>query len=207
MKFMGTNLAKRAIVLINLVGGLAGCTVFSPRYQITHRYEPPTDPAGIACLEKCTQKLEMCQQSCQSTYQACLKRIEPLAEERYRKAVERYDDELDTYRRRMQFGYSGWGRATLGWGMGGYPWGWGGYPWGWGSPWGWGGGPYYGLGYSSPFFYQQPPLRPNRMREFDRLRYQQCEVECGCQSVQDACFLGCGGRKIIEERCIANCPK
>ena len=119
MKFMVTNPVKRAIVLINLLGGLAGCTVFSPRYQITHRYEPPTDPAGIACLEKCTQKLEMCQQSCQSTYQACLKRIEPLAEERYRKAVERYDEELDTYRRRMQFGYSGWGRATLGWGMGG----------------------------------------------------------------------------------------
>ena len=51
------------------------------------------------------------------------------------------------------------------------------------------------------FFYQSSALRPNRMREFDRLRYQQCEVECGYQSVQDS------GRKIIEERCIANCSK
>lgn len=59
------------------------------------------------------------------------------------------------------------------------------------------------------FFYQSPVLRPNRMREFDRaaLRYHQCEVECGGQSVQDSCFLGCGGRKIIEERCIANYSK
>ena len=140
------------------------------------------------------------QQNCKSTYQACLTPIEPLAEERYRKAVERYDDELDRYRRRTQVRIPGLGthhtRLGLGWLSRGL-----------GFAVGLGGGPYYGLGYSSPFFYQQPPLRPNRMREFDRLRYQQCEVECGCQSVQDACFLGCGGRKIIEERCIANCPK
>lgn len=202
---------QRAILLVILTAGLSACAVFSPRYQITHRYEPPTDPAGIVCLEKCTQKLEACQQSCTSTYQACLKRIEPLVEERYKKSVERYENELDNYRRQMQSRYLGWGRATFGWGRswgwGGYPWGWG-SPWGWGgSPWGWGGGPYYGLGYSYPFFYEPPPpLRPDRRREFDRLRYQQCEVECGCQSVQDACFLSCGGRKIIEERCIANCP-
>ncbi|MDQ3186261.1 MAG: hypothetical protein M3Q16_07385, partial [Pseudomonadota bacterium] len=67
---------RRAIVLAVLVSGLSGCVMFMPRYQVTHRYEPPTDPAGGVCLEKCTQKLESCQQSCTSTYQLCLKRIE-----------------------------------------------------------------------------------------------------------------------------------
>ena len=58
---MRTNLVKCAIVLFNLLGGLAGCAVFSPRYQLTHRYEPPpSDSSGIVCLEKCMQKLEMC---------------------------------------------------------------------------------------------------------------------------------------------------
>ncbi|SEP20726.1 hypothetical protein [Nitrosovibrio sp. Nv6] len=196
---------QRMIVLIISIGGLSGCAFFAPRYQITHRYEPPTDPAASICLEKCTQRLESCQQSCTSTYQACLKRIEPLVEERYKNAMQRYENELETYRRHMNSRYLGWGRATLGWGRS--AWGWGGYPWGWGgSPWGWG-GPYYGLGYSYPFYYQPaPPTRPSRTREFDRLRYEQCEVECGCQSVQDSCFLSCGGRKIVEERCIANCP-
>lgn len=189
----------RTIILAILISGLSGCVMFAPRYQITHRYEPPTDPASGLCLGKCTQKLEACQQRCTSVYQSCLKRIEPLAEERYNKAVQRYENELSTYRQRMNSRYLGWGRAGLGWG--GSAWGWGGSPWGWG-------GPYYGLGYSYPFFYQPaPPITPDRNREFDRLRYEQCEVECGCQSVQDACFLSCGGRKIVEERCIANCPE
>jgi hypothetical protein len=96
-------------------------------------------------------------------------------------------------------GYLGWGRTTLGWGwvaiLGA------GVRRGAGEE-----GPYYGLGYSCPFFYEPPSVRPNRRREFDRLRYQQCEVECGCQPCRMPA-LGCGGRKIIEERCIANCPK
>ncbi|MEP7371647.1 MAG: hypothetical protein ABI659_05400, partial [Nitrosospira sp.] len=76
----------RAIILAILISGLSGCVMFAPRYQITHRYEPPTDPASGLCLGKCTQKLEACQQRCTSVYQSCLKRIEPLAEERYNKA-------------------------------------------------------------------------------------------------------------------------
>jgi hypothetical protein len=198
----GASVLRRTICMIALAGSLTGCAVFSPRYQITYRYEPPTDPAAVVCLEKCTQKLETCQKNCTSTYQACLKRIEPLVEERYKKSVERYEDELAAYQQRINSRYPGWGRATFGWGRS--AWGWGGYPWG--SPWGWG-GPYYGLGYSYPYFYTPPPpTRPDRRREFDRVRKAECEVECGCQSVQDACFLGCGGKKIIEERCIANCP-
>ena len=121
------------------------------------------------------------QQNCKSPYQACLTPIEPLAEERYRKAVERYDDELDRYRRRTQVRIPGLGthhtRLGLGWLSRGL-----------GFAVGLGGGPYYGLGYSCPFFYEPPSVRPNRRREFDRLRYQQCEVECGCQRCRMPAF-------------------
>ncbi|MCX7184105.1 MAG: hypothetical protein NTW90_02495 [Nitrosospira sp.] len=193
----------RAIILTILTAALFGCASFEPRYQITHRYEPPTDPAGIACLGNCTQQLAACQQSCTSTYQACLQRIEPLAEQRYDEAVKRFESESSSYRQQLNgsrfYQSLGWGRSA---------WGWGGSPWGWGPGWGWGGSPWYGMGYSSPYFYSPaPPIRPDRRREYDRLRYEQCEVECGCQSVQDACFLSCGGKKTVEERCIANCPK
>ncbi len=199
----------RALILTALTAALFGCASFEPRYQITHRYEPPTDPAGIVCLGNCTQQLAACQQSCTSTYQACLQRIEPLAEQRYDEAVKRFESESNTYRQQLNnsrfYQSLGWGRSA--WGWGGYPWGWG-PGWGWGPSWGWGGSPWYGMGYSSPYFYSPaPPIRPDRRREFDRLRYEQCEVECGCQSVQDACFLSCGGKKTVEERCIANCPK
>jgi len=193
----------RAIILTVLTAALFGCASFEPRYQITHRYEPPTDPAGIACLGNCTQQLAACQKSCTSTYQACLQRIEPMAEQRYDEAVKHFENESSSYRQQLNsfrfYQSLGWGRSA---------WGWGGYPWGWGPGWGWGGSPWYGMGYSSPYFYSPaPPIRPDRRREYDRLRYEQCEVECGCQSVQDACFLSCGGKKTVEERCIANCPK
>ena len=191
----------RTIILLILTVGLFGCASFAPRYQITHRYEPPTDPAAGVCLGKCTQRLAACQQSCTSTYQACLQRIEPLAEQRYDEALRRYEGELNSYNQQMnnsRYQSLSWGRSA---------WGWGGYPWGWGPSFGWGGYPWYGMGYSSPYYYlPAPPIQPDRGREFDRLRYEQCEVECGCQSVQDACFLSCGGKKIVEERCIANCP-
>jgi len=193
----------RAIILTILTAALFGCASFEPRYQITHRYEPPSDPAGIVCLGNCTQQLAACQQSCTSTYQACLQRIEPMAEQRYDEAVKRFESESSSYRQQLNssrfYQSLGWGRSA---------WGWGGYPWGWGPGWGWGGSPWYGMGYSSPYLYSPaPPIRPDRRREYDRLRYEQCEVECGCQSVQDACFLSCGGKKTVEERCIANCPK
>ena len=199
----------RALILTALTAALFGCASFEPRYQITHRYEPPTDPAGIACLGNCTQQLAACQQSCTSTYQACLQRIEPLAEQRYDEAVKRFESEFNSYRQQLNssrfYQSLGWGRSA--WGWGGYPWGWG-PGWGWGPSWGWGGSPWYGMGYSSPYFYSPaPPIQPDRRREYDRLRYEQCEVECGCQSVQDACFLSCGGKKTVEERCIANCSK
>ncbi len=50
----------RTIILLILTAILSGCASFAPRYQITHRYEPPTDPAAGICLGKCTQQLTAC---------------------------------------------------------------------------------------------------------------------------------------------------
>ncbi len=199
--------ALRTITLTILAVALFGCASFEPRYQVTHRHEPPINPEGIVCLGECTKQLTACQQSCTSTYQMCLQRIEPLVEQRYQEAVIRYESESQSYRQQMNTGRFyrsfGWGTSAGRWG--GYPWGAG---HGWGPSWGWGGSPWYGMGYSPAYFNLPiPPILPDRRREFDRLRYEQCEKECGCQPIQDACFLSCGGKRIVEERCIANCPK
>jgi hypothetical protein len=51
------------------------------------------------------------------------------------------------------------------------------------------------------------PRKPSRDEEFNRLRMERCEVECGCQPIYDACFLVCGGKRIPEVKCIADCPE
>ncbi len=199
--------ALRTLIYTILVIALFGCASFEPRYQVSHRYEPPIDPASIVCLAECTQQLAACQQSCTSTYQMCLRRIEPLSEQRYQEAVRHYESESHSYRQQMNTGrfYQsfGWGTSMGRWG--GYPLGAG---LGWGPSWGRNGLPWYGMGYSPAYFnLPVPPLQPDRKRELYRLRYEQCEKECDCQSIQDTCILNCGGKRIVEERCIANCPK
>ncbi len=171
---------------------LAGCA--SPRYQTVYRYEAPTDTVGRACLEQCEPKLAVCQASCQHTYQACLKRIEPLADARYAEALKHYQAEWAEYRReldRYQF------QSALGWNYPAAPW----Y-----GPW-----PYYYPYYNpwpAPYvFPPTPPAKPSRAEAFKQLRQAQCEGDCGCQPIYDACFLTCGGKKIPEVQCIAHCPK
>ena len=178
--------ALRAMFLVFMMTVLAGCA--SPRYQTAYRYEPPLDVAGRACLEKCEQKLAGCQQSCTAAYQVCLQRIEPQVDERYNEALNRYKLELDQYRwewQRYQF------YQSLNWGYG--------Y---------WYGGPGFYYPWPGPFYFPPtPPTKPRREAVFNRLQKENCVMDCGCQSIYDACFLGCGGKRIPETRCIANCPE
>lgn len=179
--------------LMLLAASLLGCA--TPRYQTVYRYEPPAEPAGRTCLERCERELMGCQDRCQAVYQACLKGIEPEARNRHEDALKRYEGELAQYRRdldRYQLSLSlGWGHGPWWYGHGGY---------GWHDPW-W---PYGGYG---PHYYPPlPPVPPSYAEEFARLRAEKCDRDCGCQPAYDACFLGCGGRKVPEERCIANCP-
>lgn len=176
--------ALRSIILVVVAAGLAGCA--SPRYQTVYRYEPPMDTGSRACLEECEQKMSGCQQRCTADFQACLERIGPEVEERYGEALRRYEAELDCYRSELvhyQFYLS----------------------MSWGHP------HWYGPGFYSPWpdpywFPPTPPKKPSRTEEFDRLQQEKCEADCGCQPVYDACFLACGGKRIPEVQCIANCP-
>ncbi len=185
--------ALRTLTLLILTLGLAACA--SPRYQSTYRYEAPTDAAGRACLEKCEQKMAACREQCTTKTQACLKDLEPLVDERYNAVLNRYEIELNRYRQDLihydlQMSLN-WGFPSPWWRPGMLPY----YPY---SPW----ATPYNLSPIPP----APPFKPSRSAEFERLRKERCDVDCGCQSVYDACFLACGGKKIPETRCISNCP-
>jgi len=182
------NLSLRTLFPVILLAVLTGCASQAPRYQTAYRYESPRDPAGLVCLEKCGQKIEACQQHCTANSQSCLKRIEPQADERYRDALKRYETELDRYRWELER-YQLY--LSMNWN---YP------PWyGYGNYYPWVAPPY--------FFPPMLPITPSRDEEFARLRQEQCSSDCGCQAIYDACFLSCGGQKISEVRCIANCPE
>lgn len=177
--------APRAIALLLFVtAGLAGCA--GPRYQTAYRYEPPTDATGLACLEKCAQKMSECQHACGAELKRCLERLEPEVEKRHGEALKNYEGELERYRREVE-------QYAL-------PLNWGHTPW-FGPrrryPWP---GFYY---YFPPF----PPAMPSRDNTFDRLRQEKCVTDCGCQPIYDSCFLACGGKRIPEAKCVAHCPE
>lgn len=180
-------LATHILLLVFFAAGLLGCASPGPRYQTAYRYEPPVDSAGQACLEKCGQKMEACQQQCTANYQICLTGIEPLVDGRYGEALKRYAVEFDRYRWELEryhlYLSLNW-HDSLWYGQGFH------HPW----P-----GPYY--------FAPIAPKKPSRDEEFNRLRKERCEVECGCQPIYDACFLACGGKRTVEVTCIANCPE
>ena len=171
-------------VWLLLLASLAGC--MSPRYQTLYRYEPPTDAAGKVCLEHCEQKLSICKNQCQDKHQACVKGIEPMVEARYQESLQRYQRELHYYQHAVDLYQR---QLTLGW-----------YYY---DPY-YGGWPYF-HGYE-PRFPPTPPVKPDREKIFRQIALQQCDRDCGCQSLYDACFLGCGGMKIPEVKCVAHCP-
>lgn len=167
-----------------LLAFLAGC--MSPRYQTLYRYEPPTDTAGKVCLVQCEQKLGGCKHQCQEKHQACIKSIEPMIEARYQESLERYKRELhhyqhavEIYQRQLSFGWRHYDPYFGGW-------------------------PYF-YGYE-PGFPPIPPTKPDREHIARQVAQQQCDRDCGCQSLYDACFLSCGGMKIPEVKCVAHCP-
>lgn len=176
--------------LIFLIATLCGCA--TPRYQTLYRYEPPTDDAGRACLNQCQQHLKTCQDACTIRYTACVQTIEPAAKSRYSDALNRYQGQWEQYQRDLDRYHLS---LSLGWGH--YD-GW--YGDGWYDPW----SPY--GGYRPYYFPPQPPQPPSYADELARLSAEKCARECGCQPAYDACFLGCGGRKVQERRCIVNCP-
>lgn len=170
----------RTFFVLLLAGLLSACA--TPRYQTVYRLEPPTDAAGLACIEKCSGQLSACQAQCAQTYQACVQSVEPFFQERYEQALERYEQALDRYTAELRsYELQYW----LNWRHG---------PW-WYDPW------------PRPYWYPYPPpRRPSREAVREALIKERCVEDCGCLAQHEACFLACGGRKIAEEHCVANCP-
>ena len=111
---------------------------------------------------------------------------------RYADALARYESELAHYRHDLErYAVS----LSLGWGEYDH---W--YGAGWYAP-NW---PYRRL---RPYYAEPlPPRPPSYADELGKLKAESCARDCGCQPKYDACFLGCGGSRILEERCFANCP-
>jgi hypothetical protein len=167
---------------------LAGCA--APRYQTINRYEPPTGREGQACIAACEGTLAACRGDCRSAWQACTARVEAQVEDRYAQALNAYAADLGRYRRELdRYDWDLW----VGWGQG--------YGGLWYSPW-----PYHPWpGYYSPR--PEPPAgQPTRDSVRAGLHKEQCNDDCGCQLKYDDCYLGCGGRMIPEQRCVADCP-
>ena len=154
----------------------------TPRYETAYRLEPPTHDAGRVCLPQCEDQIKACQARCSERYQACLLEIEPLVDEAYAEALRQYAFDLDSYAASLQhYELQLWTNWHHG-------------PW------------WYGPGWYSPYYVSRPPPRPGREAVRERLVAKKCDRDCGCQPGYEACFLTCGGKKIAEERCVANCP-
>ena len=179
-------MTSRTLTLTILILWLAACA--SPRYQSVYRYEAPTNASGSACLEVCARKMAECREQCTIKTQACLKSLEPRVDERYDAALKQYEMELERYRHELLH-YDL--QMSLNWGRP-YPWRYGLWPYSWAMPY---------------YFPPATPVKPSRNAEFERLRHELCDVDCGCQPVYDTCFIACGGKKIPEVQCISDCPK
>lgn len=158
---------------------VAGCA--TPRYQTTTRLELPDSPAAQPCLAHCEAASKACQSRCSEQREGCLKGIEPEVEKRYGEALQRYAVALDGYRADLErYRFDLWLRRGPGW-------------W-WYDPW---------PTYPMPFGVPRPPSREAISA---RVAKERCDVDCGCGSAYEGCVIGCGGHKVLETRCIANCP-
>lgn len=180
---MPNLLMQRSLFLWVALAGLVGCA--TPRYETVITREAPVGASAQACLQACEARLSACRQTCAETYQACLKRVQPMADEHYRQTLDRYAAELRQYRQDMAT-YElnlwmnwNWHRGSI-----------------WYDPW-----PYYPH-YTLP----PPPGPPGREADVSRFREEQCGGDCGCQPPYDACFQGCGGKIVSEQRCVRHCP-
>ncbi len=170
-----------------VMAGLSGCA--APQYQTAYRYEPPADAQGLACVQACEQSKQTCQAGCQTRHQACQKDIEPLVEDGYTQVLKLYEQELRDYSLELQAYRT---RIWMSWPYDPWPY----YP-GYYSPWP---GPYYPL--PNPV-----PTMPTRGDVKAALEKEKCQADCGCLPSFDACFVGCGGKRIPQTVCTGNCPK
>ena len=166
--------------------GVMGCA--------TPRYETPASQQGQACVANCTALRDTCRADCKEAWERCTATREPQVETRYTQALEDYADALRRYRLELdRYEWELW----LGWhhGHSGF----------WYTPWA---DPWYHYPWPGYFPPATPPADPpTRESVRAELHKKQCQDDCGCESRFDHCFMECGGNRVTETRCIANCPK
>lgn len=177
-------------ILLAALLGLAGCA--TPQMQSTVRFVPPSDPAGRACVAECDTARLACQAQCQASYARCIKTLDAEVEAKYTDALRQYEADLRRYASELQqYQFD----MRLGWVQA------------WPVR-----HPYRRLYYGYEFWPYPPlpvptaPVAPTREAVRAQLEKTRCQADCGCLPAYDGCFVGCGGERITETRCIRNCP-
>ncbi len=190
---MRVSVQRFALAAATLLGLLAGCA--TPQYQTVVSLIPPEDAQGRACVQDCDARKTACQTDCQNRYQACAEAIEPQVEANYEAALKQYEIDLKQYAAALRHYEM---ELHFGW-MNSYPYYSPYHPYYypyWWDPWP---GPYF------PPSYREPAM-PTRAGIRAKLVKTNCQDDCGCLPVYDACFVGCGGQILRETVCIKNCP-
>ncbi len=178
----------RFLFSVILVSLLAGCA--TPTYQMHYRYEPPAGAEGRQCVQGCEQALAACGTACKAEWNACTARVETEVEAEYLQALKEYEVDLKRYRRNLDM-YEWDLRSNWGYWQGSV----------WDAPW-----PYRSW-YAMTYPLYRMPEQPSRDSVRADLRKAKCKDDCGCLAGYDACFVGCGGRKVPERECVMNCPQ
>lgn len=183
--------SNTSVAVLALVAGLAGCA--TPQYQTRVRMLPPTDAVGLACVRGCETQKTACQTTCRTRYEACAKSVEADVEARYTDALKQYENDLAAYaaalrRYEMQMRFD-WLHSYPYRHPHRFPYGWDPFP-----------GPYF----PPP---APAPVMPTRESVREALVAKACTADCGCLPAYDACFVACGGQRIVDRVCTENCPQ
>ena len=176
-------------LLLLFAAALAGCA--SPQYETRARLVLPADPAGLACVSGCAAQKASCQSACRTRYDACARAVEPEVESRYADALAQYENDLRAYAAalrhyalQMHFGWLDAGAVH----RRHHPFWWDPFP-----------APRFPLAV-------REPVAPTREAVRATLLAARCQADCGCLPAYDDCAVGCGGRRLLETVCVANCP-
>lgn len=178
---------RRIVVGLIALLTLAGCA--TPQMQTQVRLIPPIEAAGRVCVRSCETQLAQCQSVCQTRQQACIKSLEPDIEAAYADALKQYALDLQRYAIALRHYEL---QMRLEW-LHRFPHR---HPFDglWWEPW-----PPYHVPYAEPVLPTRDALRT-------ALEKTRCPSDCGCLPTFDTCFTGCGGQRVNETVCVANCP-
>ena len=179
-----------------------------PTYVTKNEYAPPTNPAGVSCLQRCEVKRSSCQNSCNHKNQICrnkaaqkAKQTLPAQLSEYTNQLETYTVEQDRYHAKTRERRYELKQLEMDYGV-------------------------YKDRCSKDKHYCdrkkeikrklndlkysriESPSRPSKPTlASETTRHEaSCTTSCGCDSLYDGCYTSCGGRIIPRQICTSNCP-